>query len=488
MKAISKIVVFIIFISLTLGIQLNAANLPMTLDELRVALNTNINSAEVVIIEGDYEMVDLLSQLNLGEASKATSWLITPVGKTSLQISRNGQPVSKLGGHLLVLRPKNPAELNVFKFQGKRYRDTLVIENVNGKLNVINLISVEKYLYGVVGAEIGANSPDEALKAQAVASRSYALYYKENPQMGYDVGISTRWQVYGGYDMEVLSGQRVIYAVDSTKGQVITYEGKLIQAFFHANSGGFTENSENVWWAFIPYIRAVPSPGDLYALNYPVQEGGWPANTYQWTKTFNPPELEKQIIAYNKDYPENPLQVGNIIDMRISRLCVDPNTSPRQYMQNETLSSRVTELEIVGTKGTKTFFRDGIRSVFNLRSSLFDVFFDSTVEIISAAGLKITNSGEGLIALGLDGLSEKINGNNSNYYVQDIDGMKAIPKKYSNITFHGKGYGHGLGMSQWGARGLAVQGYNYLQILKYYYNNNNYDGKLTIGMYTGQSK
>ncbi|KJS21173.1 MAG: hypothetical protein VR72_11870 [Clostridiaceae bacterium BRH_c20a] len=488
MKAISKMIVFIISINLTFAIQINAASLPITLDELRVALNTSINSAEFLITDGNYEMVDLLTQLNLGDSTQDTSWLITPVGKTSLQTSRNGQSVSKLSGHLLMLRPKNPSELNVFKFQGKRYRDSLLIENVNGKLNVINLISVEKYLYGVVGAEIGANAPDEALKAQAVASRSYALYYKENPQMGYDVGISTRWQVYGGYDSEVQSGQRVINAVDSTKGQVITYEGSLIQAFFHANSGGFTENSENVWWAFIPYIRAVPSPGDLYALNYPVQEGGWPANTYQWTKTFSSSELEKQIIAYNKDYPENPLQVGNIIDMRISRLCVDPNTSPRQYMQNETLSSRVTELEIVGTQGTKTFFRDGIRSVFDLRSSLFDVFFDSTVEIISAAGLKITNSGEGLLAVGLNGLSEKINGNSSSYYVQEVDEIRAVPKKLSTITFNGKGYGHGLGMSQWGARGLAVQGYNYLQILKYYYNNNNYDGKLTIGMYTGQLK
>jgi len=487
LKAISKMAVFIFF-NLILAIQVNTANLPIALNELRVALNTNINSAEFVITDGHYEMVDLLTQLNLGDSPKDTSWLITPVGKTSLQISRNGRPVSKLGGHLLILKPKDTNDLNVFEFQGKRYRDTLLIENVGGKLNVINLISVEKYLYGVVGAEIGANAPDEALKAQAVVSRTYALYYKENPQMGYDLGISTRWQIYGGYDSEVQSGQRVINAVNSTKDQVITYENTLIQAFFHANSGGFTENSENVWWEFIPYIRAVPSPGDLYALNYPAQEGGWPANTFQWSKTFNFSELEKQIISYNKDYPENPLQVGTIIDMKISRLCVDPNTSPRKYMQNETLSARVTELEIVGTQGAKKFFRDGIRSVFDLRSSLFDVFFDSTVEILSAASSKISNSGEGLFALGLNGLSEKINGNNSNYYVQDVDGIKAVPKKFSNITFSGKGYGHGLGMSQWGARGLAAQGYNYLQIIKYYYNNNNFDGKLIIGMYTGQSK
>jgi len=483
-----KWLILIVIIALPLVMPAYAANLPVNLDELKVALNTEVNSADFIVMEGNYELVDFLTQLSLEDSPQGTSWLVTPVGKGSLQMAKNGNPLPKLAGSFVMLRPKDPNGLNVFKYQGKRYRDTLLIENVNGKLNVINLINVEKYLYGVVGAEIGSNAPDEALKAQAVVSRTYALYHKENPQMGYDVGITTRWQVYGGYDMEVLSGQRVIDAVDSTRGQVICYNGSLIQAFFHANSGGYTENSENVWWAFIPYIRAVPSPGDIYAINYPVQEGGWPANTYQWIKTFNLSDLEKQFAVYNRDYPENPIEIGDLIDIKISRLAVDPNTSPRQYMQTITPSTRVTELELVGTKGTKTFYRDGIRNVFDLRSSMFEVFFDSTVEILAAATKIVKNSGYGLFALGTNGLVEQINGNDPNFYVQDIDGLKTVPKKFTQITFNGKGYGHGLGMSQWGARGLAAQGYNYRQIIQHYYNNNNYDGKLTITSYSGQFK
>ncbi|MDK2823829.1 MAG: stage sporulation protein [Clostridia bacterium] len=466
----------------------NAASIPIALDEIRVALNTELNSAEFAIEEGNYELVDYLTQLNFGDSSKNTIWRVTPVGKGSLQLSRNGNPLSKLAGPLVILRPKDPTQLNLFRFQGKRYRDTLLIENTNGKLNVINLISVEKYLYGVVGAEIGASAPDEALKAQAVVSRTYALYYKEHPQMGYDVGISTRWQVYGGYDMEVISGSRVKNAVDSTRGQVIYYDGRIIQAFFHANSGGFTENSENVWWAYIPYIRAVPAPEDIYALNYPVQEGGWPANTYQWTKSFTLDELNKQIEIYNRDYPDNPLNVGKIMDMKASRLCVDPNSSPRQYLNINTPSTRVTELEIIGTKGSKTFYRDAIRRVFDLRSSMFNVFFDSTVHIFSSIGQKTFNSTQGVWAIGANGMLEELNGSSSIYFVQDVDGIKPMPKEFANVIFSGKGYGHGLGMSQWGARGLAVQGYNYQQIIKHYYNNNNFDGKLTIGLYTGQTK
>lgn len=488
MKGIKKWLIVFLSITLFWGIKINSANLPLALDEIKVALSMETNLAEFSINEGHYELIDLTTQLILEDSPQDTSWLIAPVGKGSLQISRNGQLLSKLTGPVLILRPKNPAGLNVFKFQGKRYRDTLLLENVNGKLNVINLISVEKYLYGVVGAEMGGNAPDEALKAQAIVSRTYALYYKEHPQMSYDVGINTSWQIYGGYDAEVLSGERVKNAVDVTKGQVIYYNGNLIQAFFHANSGGYTENSENVWWEFIPYIRAVSSPSDSYALNYSGQEEGWPANTYQWNKTFSLADLEKQFALYNKNNPNNPIQVGKFVDMRISRLAVDPNTSPREYLKIETPSTRVTELEIVGTQGSKGFYRDGIRSVFDLRSSLFDVFFDSTVEILSLTTKTVCNTGEKLFALGANGLVEKLNGANPAYYVQDIDGLKVIPKNFTQVTFSGRGYGHGLGMSQWGARGMALQGYNYPQIIQHYYNNNNYDGKLSISLYRGQSK
>lgn len=466
----------------------SGSNIPVGQDELRVALNTQINSADFIISEGQYQLVDFSSQFNFGSFIKDTSFIITPVGNTSLQIKINGQPVSRLAGNILLLKPQDILGLNVFKFQDKRYRDTLLIENINGRLNVINLINVEKYLYGVVGAEMQSNAPDEALKAQAVVSRTYALYYKENPQNGYDLGINTDWQVYGGYDMEVISGPRVKNAVDNTRGQVIYYNGSLIQAFFHANSGGYTENSENVWWASIPYIRAVPSPGDLYALEYPGQVDGWPANTYQWTKTFTLPELTMQLAAYNKNNPNNQVQIGNIVDFKISRLAVNANSSPRGYLPVDTPSGRVTELELVGTKGSKTFFRDGIRSVFNLRSTMFDVFFDSTVEVLAAATKLVYNTGEQLYALGVNGLAEKLNGSSSHYYVQDIDGVKTLPKKFSQVTFSGKGYGHGLGMSQWGARGMAAQGSNYLQIIQHYYNNKNYDGKLSIRVYSGQTK
>lgn len=489
MKGFVKITILITLCFLLLNtFTVNGANIPVASDELSVLLDTQIYSADFSVSQGQYQLVDFLSQYSYGTFVNDASFIITPGSNNSLQIKINGQPVSRPAGNLLLLKPLDLNGLNIFKFQGKRYRDTLLVENINGKLNVINIINVEKYLYGVVGAEMGSTAPVEALKAQAVVSRTYALYQKENSQNGYDLGINTQWQVYGGYDMEEISGQSVKNAVDSTKGQVIYYGNNLIQAYFHANSGGYTENSENVWWELIPYLRGVPSPGDIYALHYPVQDGGWPANTYQWTKTFTLPELAMQIAAYNQNNPNNQVQVGEIVDFKISRLAVNPYSSPRGYLPEETPSGRVTELEIIGTHGSKTFFRDGIRNVFNLRSTMFDVFFDSTVEVLAAATKLVSNSGDNLYALGISGLIEKLNGSNPYYYVQDVDGIKTMPKKFSQVTFGGRGYGHGLGMSQWGARGMAAQGNNYLQIIQHYYNNNNYDGKLSIRTYSGQIK
>ncbi|MGI6225139.1 MAG: SpoIID/LytB domain-containing protein [Peptococcales bacterium] len=488
MKKAKKWIIFIISIFSFWGISLFSPCIAIASDQLRVALSVETSSGEFVVTDGQYELVDFATQLILEDCPQSVSWLVTPIGKGNLQITKNGYPLNKIVGPILMVRPKDPTSLNVFKFQGKRYRDILLIENVNGKLNVINYIDIEKYLYGVVGAEMGSYAPLEALKAQAVVSRTYALYYKKNPQMSYDLGINTSWQVYGGYDMEVQSGEQVKNAVDSTRGQVIFYNGDLIQAFFHANSGGFTENSENVWWAYIPYIRAVPSPGDLSALNYPAQEGGWPANTYQWSKNFSLAELEKQFALYNKSNPNNPIKVGKLLDIRVSRFAIDPHSSPRGYLNMPTPSTRVTELEIVGTQGSQTFYRDNIRSVFDLRSSMFEVFFDSTVEFFSLAAKTVSNTAENLFAIGASGMVERLNGSNPIYYVQDIDGLKTVPKKFTQVTFSGKGYGHGLGMSQWGARGLAAQGYNYMQIIQHYYNNNNYDGKLSISTYPSHGK
>ena len=156
---------------------------------LRIVLAQNLPSSQFSISEGKYDLVDYITQRVISSAAGTGKWVVAPKGSANIQVSYNGSPVPGPVGSLLVLRQTNPAGLNVFSFSNKRYRGDLLIENRNGKLDLINVIDVEQYLCGVVGAEMGMGAHDEAYKAQAVVSRTYAYYHKQHPQLNYDLGI-----------------------------------------------------------------------------------------------------------------------------------------------------------------------------------------------------------------------------------------------------------------------------------------------------------
>jgi stage II sporulation protein D len=439
---------------------------------IRVALELDLPSADFSISEGSYELVDYVTQQVLTTASTNGKWVVAPAGMNNLQISALGKADNRLGSSMVILRQKNSAGTNVFSFKNKRYRGDLLIINAQGKLQVINLIDVEQYLYGVVGAEMGQGAPEEAYKAQAVVSRTYALFYKQHPQLYYDVGITTRWQVCGGYDAELSSSPQAKKAVDATRGQVIYYDGQIIQAFFHSNSGGYTEASENVWSASIPYIQPVATPEDILA-GQPFQQEGWAGETFQWEKTLTRQQLNSLFANCN---------VGNILDLTAKRWAIDPQTG--EYLTKQTVSGRVTQLDVIGERGTKSFFKDNIRTVLGLRSTLFEIISDSSVKVWNAFGLADEcNSTTNFYAVTADGYKTKLNGNNVSYYVLSEDGVKTVPKNFTSITIKGRGNGHGLGMSQWGARGMALNGVKYRNILEHFYNQDRFDGKLTIGPY-----
>lgn len=265
---------------------------------------------------------------------------------------------------------------NGFVFIGDRwYRGrVLVISNGSG-VTAINYVDLEQYLYSVVGGEMPTNWPLEALKAQAVAARSYVLYKRQqtsNPH--YDVGSTTTWQVYKGLEEEAPSTQA---AVDSTRHQVLTYNGQVIEAVFHSSSGGHTENVEDVWSRPIPYLRGVQD----YDAGAPV---------YQWTQSFSIDELSRLM-------PD----VGRIFSATPQR------TTPR---------GRVREIRVEGDRGARIMSGNDLRNALNLRSTLFS---------IAIAG--------------------------------------------NTVQITGRGFGHGIGMSQWGAHNMAQQGYTYQQILGHYY-------------------
>ncbi|BAZ80872.1 MAG: SpoIID/LytB domain-containing protein [Sphaerospermopsis kisseleviana] len=254
---------------------------------------------------------------------------------------------------------------------------TLVIPTENG-LTAVNWVDLEEYLYSVIGGEMNSSWPQEALKAQAIAARTYALYKREQQRNNpiFDLGDTPdRWQIYKGVSSE---SRNTYAAVDSTAGQVLTYDNRIILSVFHACSGGHTENVEDVWGNPLPYLRAV-------------QDFDQNIKECNWSRTFTPEEISSRISG-----------VGNVRDMMIESL------SPFRSVKT---------LRIVGDQGTKVLKGEAVRTALKLRSTRFT-------------------------------LNKDANG---------------------NFTLQGLGFGHGLGMSQWGAYNLAKQGANHLQILGHYY-------------------
>jgi len=271
----------------------------------------------------------------------------------------------------------------------KRYAGKINIVFRNNKIFVINVLGVEKYLNSVVGSEMPHKWHIEALKAQAIASRTYALKKTNNGL--YDIDSTQTNQVYNGLESSTFKTRR---AVRETRSLVITYKNKLINALFHSSSGGMTENSEAVWSDPYPYLVTVK---DFDQKNPKIR----------WNKEVSKSEL-KEIFPI----------IGGIQQIEVL---------------NITETGRIKNLKIIGTFGDKVITGKEFRSKLGLKSTLF----------------RPTIS-------------------------EDFHDKKDLNNQ-SNIQFHpfliisGMGAGHGVGMSQWGARYMADKGYKANQILKHFY-------------------
>lgn len=255
------------------------------------------------------------------------------------------------------------------------YRGETKLIHDGSDLTVINQVNIEDYLYSVVGGEMVASWPLEALKAQAVAARSYALHKQESAQNRlYDVKSTTASQVYKGIKSET---PRTVEAVNTTQGQVLTYGDRPILAVFHSSSGGHTENVEDVWSRPLPYLRGVAD----YDQTAPV---------YQWEKRLSKGEMGRRL--------------GNLGAIQS---LIPQQTTPQ---------GRIVKLKVVGDRATQTISGNEFRKALDLRSTLFQV--------------------------------------------------NPTPQGF---VISGRGFGHGVGLSQWGAYYLAQQGANYRQILGHYY-------------------
>lgn len=177
--------------------------------------------------------------------------------KKNVVIIESGSHEYNLGASMVQVRPIDNGFCSV---KQKWYRGEFILKAVNGNLTVINNLNLEDYLRGVVPSEMPSKWNFEAQKAQAIAARSYAIAnLNKRGSRGYDLKDTPEDQTYGGASSETSQTNR---ACDETRGIVITYDQKVIPAYYSASAGGHTINSGDVWAKDLPYLRAVPSFDD----------------------------------------------------------------------------------------------------------------------------------------------------------------------------------------------------------------------------------
>lgn len=294
--------------------------------------------------------------------------------------------------------------------KGKRYRGDFLVLPVDSGLMVVNRLPVEDYLRGVVAREIGklASRDSAAAQAQAVAARSYAYVRLADPMpRAFDLRPTTADQVYGGVDAEHAVANA---AVDATRGLVLLYEGRVVDAPFFSTCGGSTADAEEVWNnPAAPYLRRV---SDRIGASSRYYCDGAPR--FRWARTLSAAQLNATLAEYLRHYASVP--AGG------------PGSARAIAIQDRGASGRVALIAIDTDRGRFPVRGDDIRSVLRVSGGepLSSTYFSLAPEY----------DRHGLI---------------------------------SSVTLRGQGYGHGVGLCQWGAIGRARAGQSFRTILGTYY-------------------
>jgi stage II sporulation protein D len=374
---------------------------------IKVGLALNISYVNLVVLDA-VELKDSSTGMSLGVLPASTVWRINDDGtqlkfdlvesnlgvllsNSDVQTSIIGDTVIHRESFAVPLRSQSnsdTAEKNtegytlecraqegLIGLNGKAYRGSLWLRMLDGQtFSAINVLNLEDYLLSVVPSEMPSSWPLEALKAQAIAARSYALANTgKHGSQGFDVKADTEDQMYTGVQAETLSGNQ---AVAQTTGIVIKNQGKVVPAFYHSTSGGSTETS---WGKSYPFLQQVVDYDDA-------------SPKFTWTKKVPTWQMEQALRDRTQRYPIGQLQ--NV----------------------EVLSRSPSKILVTGSLGSMELSGDQARGAFGLPSSNFNVML---------AG--------------------------------------------DSCIFSGRGFGHRMGLSQWGAKALAEHGYNAAQILSYYY-------------------
>ena len=333
----------------------------------------------------------------------------------------------------------------VVNLGSRSYRGRIEIGRYNSsKLTAVNVVNIEHYLYGVIPAEVPSSWHMEVLKTQAVSARGYAIRTAgyngvSNLTKAYIMGDTASSQVYKGYQFETT---RTNAAVNQTAGQVMKYDGQIITTYFSSTSGGSTENVEDVWSRPIPYLRSVP---DLYETQ---------------------PAKDPWVIHISKN------KLLNLLKSNGYQL----DSVRNMYGEITTSSGRIMSLRIQGNNKFVVLQKTTIRSILSVPSSKFKIVkYGDTPDLVSMEAenqesyAKISDS----YVINGNYQVNKVNQGAEQYFVMSADNItnypRITPDNKDTYLLAGQGFGHGVGMSQSGARGMAEAGYTYKEILEHYF-------------------
>lgn len=413
---------------------------------------------EYVVRVGCYgsksEAREAADRLGNGKAvqSSDTGVLVTVTRTTEVLFEFDASGVLNLG-----VQPDNGREESVTWFKGYKYPGSFEYpRTTGGNLSVFNVVGLEEYVKGVIPYEMDKDWPLAALEAQAVCARTYACRTTTHQSSyGFDVCSTTCCQVYYGVGSGGASPSELTdRAVENTEGEMLYYDGYLVQnAVYHSSNGGATENAENVWGTAKGYLIGKKDPYES-AISIP---------SYTWTVTYTSAELT--WILEQKGY-----HIGTVKNV---------------YVSEYTPMGNVKKVTFEGSQATKTVSGETCRTIFysstynkSARSMRFDINGGSAatgtvyvngsktklstlegVSVISGGGALSSLSGGSFTVLTADGMSTVKVGNSASSNQNSTD----------SFTLTGTGNGHNVGMSQYGAKAMAELGYDYDEILEFYF-------------------
>ena len=334
-------------------------------------------------------------------------------------------------------------------FKGYRYYGAFqYLPEGERTLAVVNVLPVDDYVKGVIPYEMSPSWPVEALAAQAVCARTYALRENRHSGDGFDVCTGVHCQTYYGVNRATEETDR---AVEETAGLCLFYNGELIEAVYAASNGGASEDAENVWGSAVPYLQGKADP----------YEDAEELPNYSDRAVFTAGDLTALLAAKGYD-------IGRVTDLYVSRM---------------TELGNVAEITFVGTDGSRVVSGESCRTIFNgvfsgrsVRSQRYTISGGSGGGSYPVNGDgELLSAASGIYVLSESGRAERYAGGTEGLCVATAEGVEPLVLEeaeeggYEVFTISGTGNGHNVGLSQYGAKAMAEAGMNFREILAFYY-------------------